>query len=158
MPTIEFDRSLTTELSADRLWELLEGAFRDPSTSPFWPVDLEETEPVEVREGNPITATYKIGPVRVRPSYYFVDVEPPRSLSYQSDADHPLDGGATVRIEPGRHAATLHWTGTYRTRRHPMSPLAYLFVRLYFLDAFFGRLQANLDELASTDSPRRPRP
>lgn len=155
MPTIEFDRSISTELDAARLWQLLVEAFENPGESPFWPVDLEETEPVEVREGNPITATYKIGPLRVRPSYHFVDVDPPRSLRYRSDADHPLDGGATVRIEPTRQGATLHWTGSYQPRLHPMAPFAYLFVRLYFLDTFFRRLEANLDHLASTDiSPR----
>lgn len=147
MPTIEFDRSITTGIDADRLWQLLEEAFEDPGASPFWPVGLEETKPVEVRAGNPITATYKIGPLRVRPSYHFVDVDPPRSLRYRSDADHPLDGGATVHIEPTDSGSTLHWTGSYRTRLHPMAPFAYLFVRLYFLDAFFGRLEANLDHL-----------
>lgn len=153
MPIIEFDRTIDTDLDPDRLWRLVEQAFEDPGTSPFWPVDLEETEPVAVREGNPITATYKIGPVRVRPSYHFVDVDPPRSLSYRSDADHPLDGGATIWIEPGPRGSILRWAGSYRTRRHPLAPFAYLFVRFYFLDTFFGRLKTNLESLGG-DRPR----
>lgn len=159
MPTIDFDRAIETNIDAEDLWRLLEGAFEEPGTSPFWPVDLEETEPVEVREGNPITATYKIGPLRIRPSYHFIEVHPPRLLRYHSDPDHPLDGGATVRIEPGRRGATLRWTGSYRTRRNPTALFAYLFVRLYFLDTFFSQLETNLHQLGSKlreDEPRRP--
>lgn len=161
MPHVEFDRTIETDLPADELWRLMVRAFEDPSSSPIWPVDLEETHPVEMREGAKVSATYKLGPVEVGAAYHITEFEPGQFFSYKSDRSHPLKGGATVSVDARAGRATLRWRGAYTTRLHPMAPFAYLFVRLYFVRSFFRRLEANIRDYEDQfPGPRRqpPRP
>ncbi len=143
---IEFDRTISSELPADELWPLVKGAFENPATSPLWPVPLEEVEPIELSDGAPIAATYAVGPLKFRPRYHITDFdERGRSFRYQSDAYHPLKGGATVRVQPRQQSnSALRWTGSYRPRLHPLAPGAVVFVRLYFVRTFFANLESNL--------------
>ena len=153
MPEIDFDRTIETDLTPRRLWELMVGAFENPATSPVWPVDLEEVDPVKLKAGQTVEGVYKLGPIKSRLSYHITDFDPPRAFSYRSDDDHPLAGGATVEVQHRRAGTSaLRWHGHYKTRLHLKAPAAYLFVRFYFLDTFFGRLEANLQKVA----PGRP--
>ncbi|MBA2662744.1 MAG: SRPBCC family protein [Bradymonadaceae bacterium] len=129
----------------EELWRLIKEAFQEPSRSPIWPVDVDEVEPVELMEGAMVQATYKLGPLKARPSYSITRFEPGRSFSYESNPSHPLQGGATVVVEPREAmASALRWYGSYRPRLHPMAPGALLFVRLYFLRTFFAGLEEKL--------------
>ena len=140
-----FDREIETKLSPDHLWTLIKQAFEDPSKSPVWPVELEEVEPFEMDEGQTVRATYKLGSLRVRPSYSITGYdEPLKTFSYASAPTHPLKGGATVLVYPRANGSVLRWHGEYRLRLHPAAPAAALFVQLYFLDHFFERLEENL--------------
>ena len=141
---ITFDRTIDSTLPPRELWRLMKEAFEDPSQSPIWPVELDEVHPVTLRVGEEVTATYKLGPLKARPSYHITDLQPERRFSYQSDADHPLAGGATVQVQSRDDASTLRWRGTYRPRLHPAAPAALAFVKLYFLRTFFTQLEKNL--------------
>ena len=156
--TIDFDRTIETTLSDRELWRLLKEAFEDPSTSPIWPVDLEETQPTELREGAPITATYKLGPFRASPHYYITDLQRGRSFSYESQSSHPLAGGATVEVLPRPGGSALRWRGSYRPRLHFQAPAAVLFVRLYFLRTFFSRLQSRIEDYQKSTASKPERP
>ena len=145
MLDIEFDRTIDTGLPAAELWTLIKQAFENPAESVIWPVELEEVNPVELRCGAIVEATYKIGPLRARPSYRITEFERGHSFSYESTADHPLQGGATVEVEPMEpRGSTLRWHGSYRPRLHPLAPGAVAFVRLYFLRTFFAHLASRL--------------
>lgn len=144
LPSVDFDRTINSSLPAEALWRLMRQAFEDPGRSPIWPVELEESDAVELAEGATVVATYKLGPVEVRPCYHITDLEEGRSFSYRSDASHPLDGGATVVVRGRNGGSALRWYGSYRPRLHPLAPGALLFVRLYFLRTFFARLEENL--------------
>lgn len=142
---VDFDRTIESSLPGRELWRLMQQAFEEPNKSPIWPVDLEESDPVELREGAKVAATYKIGPLKTHPSYRITDFEPGHSFSYESEPSHPLEGGATVVIQRRDGASSaLRWHGSYRPRLHPLAPGALLFVRLYFLRTFFARLEQNL--------------
>jgi hypothetical protein len=144
MLEVEFDRTIESDLPPQELWRLMKEAFEDPSRSPIWPVELDEVNPVELRLGAEVTATYRFGPVKAQPSYYVTEFEAGKSFSYESYPDHPLEGGATVEVLSRDGASALRWRGAYRPRLHPAAPGALAFVRLYFLRTFFSRLKANL--------------
>lgn len=145
MLKIEFDRIIESSLPKQELWRLMRQAFEAPHQSPIWPVELEEVDTIELAQGATVTATYKIGPFKGKPSYKITDFESERRFSYGSDPSHPLKGGATVEVlerEAGRSA--LRWSGSYRARLHLLGPAAYVFVKFYFLDHFFTRLTRKL--------------
>ncbi len=155
MLRIEFDRTIDTDLPATELWNVMKEAFEDPASSPVWPVDLEKTRPIELRRGAEVAATYRVGPVAVEAAYHITEFEPGVRFRYESSPSHPLAGGATVEAEPRQQGSQLHWTGRYRARLHPLAPFAYLFVRLYFIETFFRRLEENLRAYENTTPPER---
>ncbi len=148
---IRFDRHIDSSLPTQTLWGLIKEAFEDPGHSPLWPVELEEVEPIVLRPGEPVTATYKVGPFRFRPAYHIRSVEQGRRFSYESDSTHPLAGGATVEVSTAHDgSSTLRWRGAYQPRLHPLAIGAVLFVRWYFLEHFFERLEQNLRKIEAT--------
>lgn len=155
---VRFDRKIESSLPPEELWRLMKEAIENPPGSPIWPVDLEDMEPIELAPRATVTATYKIGPIKVRPLYHITSLERGRSFSYESNSSHPLAGGATVKVQ-GRPNGTslLRWYGSYRPRLHPLAPGALLFVRLYFLRAFFTRLEANLCKYEASYASRKHR-
>ena len=159
---IDFDRCIDSRLPADELWGLMKSAFENPADSPIWPVELDEVHPVELQEGATVEGTYSIGPFNSHLCYQITEFLPGRQFSYESGEDHPLKGGATVRIVPRYDESTLRWTGHYRPRVHFAAPAAVAFVKLYFIRHFFGALEAKLRRYeANRQTPadhRRPSP
>ena len=151
---VTFDRTIESELPPQQLWRLMKEAFEDPSQSPIWPVELDEVNPVELSPGAEVKATYKLGPLKARPGYRITDFEAGRRFSYESDADHPLAGGATVEILSRDGDSALRWYGEYHPRLHPAALGALAFVRLYFLRTFFARLEENLRQYEESFSAR----
>ena len=93
---VSFDRTIESDLPPQELWRLMKEAFEDLSRSPIWPVELGEVNPVELCLGAEVTATYRFGRLKARTSYHVTEFEAGRRFSYESDLDHPLEGGATV--------------------------------------------------------------
>lgn len=152
---IEFDRMIGTGLDADELWRLMKEAFENPATSPIWPVELDEVHPVTLQEGTTVRATYALGPIKNQLSYRITEFRPGHRFSYESSPDHPLAGGATVEVAGHDEGSTLRWSGRYRPRLHLAAPVAWGFVRWYFVDAFFGRLRENLRRYEEQHRPRK---
>ena len=145
MLNVEFDRTIESSLPPEELWRLIVEAFEQPRSSPVWPLDLEVVELDHLAEGAKVDGTYKIGSLEVEASYRIRDVDPGRAFTYESEPTHPLEGGATVAVEPragGKSA--LHWYGEYEPRRFFEGLAAVTYVRLAFLPTFFSRLEARL--------------
>ncbi|RAL22436.1 hypothetical protein DL240_11355 [Lujinxingia litoralis] len=141
---LSFDRTIDTRLDPELLWELVVEAFEDPANSRIWPIELDEVSPITLRPGATLSATYRFGPLHTHQNYMITEVVDGQSLSYCSQASHPLKGGATLSVLESLKGSQLRWVGSYRPRLHPLAPGALLFVRLYFLNAFFARLEHRL--------------
>ncbi|TXD40792.1 hypothetical protein FRC96_04960 [Lujinxingia vulgaris] len=153
---LSFDRSIDTRLSPEVLWELLVEAFEDPAHSRIWPIDLDEVSPITLRPGATLEATYKLGPLHTHQRYVIGEVVEGQSLSYSALGSHPLKGGATVSVLESLQGSQLRWVGNYTPRLHPLAPGALLFVKLYFLNAFFSSLEhkIRLQEAMLDEAPR----
>ncbi len=142
---ISFDRTIETVIEPAELWRLVKQAFENTAESPIWPVELEEKEPVTLAEGAVVEATYKVGPIKARPRYRITAFdEEARRFSYAAASFHPLRGGATVEVLSRGEKSALRWYGDYRANWHPLAPGAVLFVKFYFLEHFFARLEEKI--------------
>ncbi|MFB6374554.1 MAG: SRPBCC family protein [Bradymonadaceae bacterium] len=145
MLTIDFDETIESSLPADELWYLITDAFENPDASPVWPVQLDAVDVERLREGATVTGSYQIGALAVQARYRVTSLDPGRAFSYESEPTHPLDGGATVAVEPRDDGTSaLRWSGTYRPRNYLTGIPAVLYVRLGFLPTFFPRLETKL--------------
>lgn len=142
---ITFDHTITTALSGEQLWDLLEQAFRNSDASPIWPHALETIRSAQVETGALVRATYKgPGGMRSDVTYRFADVDPGRRLRYVAEPSHPLRGGGTVEIAPAPSGSALRWFGAYEAPWRPASLAAAAFTQLYFSGRFFAALERTL--------------
>ena len=137
-----FSRRVPSKLPPDELWKNLAAAVQDSVGHPFWPTDLEESHSARLKSRGLIHVQYKGWLASLPVTYRITALDKEhRRLSYQSTADHPLQGGATVRVVKGANGGSeLHWTGAYRYPWY--SPAGLLLPR--FLRRFFRRLRRNL--------------
>ena len=144
---IAFARTVRTQINSERLWPLLEQAFRNSDSSPIWPHALESIRSAQVETGALVRATYK-GPAGLQShvTYRLAGVEPGVRLSYVADPSHPLRGGGTVEILSAPAGCVLHWFGSYDVPRRPAALAAAAFTRLYFTGRFFATLESKLGE------------
>jgi hypothetical protein len=142
---IDFEHHIESTLSADRLWALLEDAFVDSRTSPIWPRKYETLESEGLSAGATIHATYHIGPRNAPQTYQIPEYSAEeRRFVYRNGPQHPLDGGAEVRVEPTGSGCVLHWVGGYDVEIKPASLGAAAFVKFWFEDRFFDTLRDNI--------------
>jgi hypothetical protein len=137
-----FSRKIPSKLSPGELWRQISSAIQDSVGHPFWPTDLEKSKSSRFRTNGLIHVTYK-GYLRPTPvTYRIVQLNDEQHiLQYESTGDHPLDGGATIRVHRGaKGGAELHWSGSYTYPWY--SPMGALLP--YFLNRFFGKLRRNL--------------
>lgn len=137
-------REIPTSLSTDALWDYIEAAFRDSTTSPLWPNDLETLRSAGLAAGAQVTATYKTPLGASSHTYTIGEYSSGQGFTYLTGPGHPLRGGGRVLVLPTGSGSTLVWSVEYTYRG--FSPSA-LFVRFYFVPRFFARLEANLRAL-----------
>lgn len=143
--TINFDETIESSLPSDELWHLITDAFENPDASPVWPVQLEAVDVDRLSEGATVTGSYQIGALGVEARYRITSVVPGRAFAYEAESTHPLDGGATVAVEPRDDGTSaLRWSGNYRPRNYLTGIPAVMYVRLGFLPTFFPRLETRL--------------
>lgn len=137
-----FSRKLASKLSPSELWQQLTSAVQDSVGHPFWPTDLEKSKSTRFRTNGLIHVTYK-GLLGAKPvTYRIINLNNEQHvLQYESTGDHPLDGGATVRVARGaKGGAEIHWSGSYTYPWY--SPMGAFLP--YFLNRFFTKLRRNL--------------
>lgn len=159
-----FQRTVQSRLTADRLWKQVRNAFRDSSDHPFWPQEFEHIEGEELQEGGRIQVTYHTPTGDQTVTYDLVEYDPDRKrFQYRATDDHPLDGGGTLKINAlsetdespsgnESYRSELVWTGSYRHRWYSLSAL---YLKWYFLDAFFGAMEENLRAYEQKDHTKR---
>jgi hypothetical protein len=142
---ITFDHTISTALSSEQLWDLLEQSFRNSDASPIWPHALESIRSAQVETGALVRAVYKgPGGVQSHVTYRFDAVEPGRRLSYVAEPSHPLRGGGTVEVSAAPIGSVLHWYGGYEVPWRLPALTAAAFTRGYFAGRFFGTLERKL--------------
>lgn len=137
-----FSRKVASKLSPAELWQQLSLAVQDSAGHPFWPTDLEKSNSARFRTNGLIHVTYK-GLLGSRPvTYRIISLNNEQHvLQYESTGDHPLDGGATVKVSRGvKGGSELHWSGSYTYPWY--SPMGAFLP--YFLNRFFSKLRQNL--------------
>lgn len=145
---IDFEHHIHSSLSPDELWDLLLDAFEDSTNSPIWPRQFETLKSDGLTAGGRVHATYHLGPSGVEQEYRIpeFDAEEHRFV-YRNGPSHPLDGGATVRVEESDDGSVLHWAGGYDVGIGPRSLGAAAFVKFWFEERFFGALRENIGEV-----------
>jgi hypothetical protein len=144
---ITFDHTITTSLSGDQLWDLIEQSFRNSDASPIWPHALESIRSAQVESDALVRANYKgPGGMQSHVTYRLADVEPGRRLRYLAEPSHPLRGGGTVEILPAPTGCLLRWYGRYDVPWRPSALAAAAFTKLYFAGRFFTVLEERLRE------------
>lgn len=137
-----FSRKIPSKLAPEELWQQVTAAIRDSTGHPFWPTDLEKSRSTNFRANGLIEVSYK-GILGSRPvSYRITGLQNDQHiLHYESTGNHPLDGGATLRVNRGfRGGSELHWSGAYTYPWY--SPMGAFLP--YFLNRFFRKLKSNL--------------
>ncbi len=134
-------REVPTSLPAGALWDHLAAAFRDSTTSPLWPNELETLRSAGLAAGAQVTATYKTPFGASTHTYTIGEYSPGHGFTYLTGPEHPLQGGGRVLIAPAARGSTLVWAVDYSYRGLSLSAL---FARLFFVPRFFARLEANL--------------
>lgn len=137
-------RAIPTSLPSAALWEYLEAAFRDSTTSPLWPNELETLRSAGLAAGAPVTATYATPFGASSHTYTIGEYSPGQGFTYLTGPEHPLRGGGRVLLQPAANGTTLVWAVDYTYRGLSLSAL---FVRFYFVPRFFAALEANLRAL-----------
>lgn len=137
-------REIPTSLSVSAFWDYLEAAFRDSTTSPLWPNELETLRSAGLAAGAPVTATYVTPFGASSHTYTIGEYSPNQGFTYLTGPAHPLQGGGRVLLQPAAGGTTLVWSVDYTYRGLSLSAL---FVRFYFVPRFFARLEANLRAL-----------
>lgn len=142
-------RELTAPLAPEAVWAHLEAAFRDSTTSPLWPNELETLRSDGLAAGAQVTATYSMPFGASSHVYTIDDYSTGQGFTYLTGPRHPLQGGGRVLLAPSTGGTTLIWSVDYTYRGISLSAL---FVRYYFVPRFFARLEANLRALKTMDS------
>lgn len=145
---LTFDQTIPTSLSATHVWDLFAQSFLDSRKSPLWPDAMETLKGDSFERGAIISATYKLGPVKMPQSYRLTrcDVET-RELIYRTRPGHPLIGGGHVTISPYGEGCRIHWRGAYAKKFSLTSVGAALFTQHYFEARFFDAIKRNLRHL-----------
>ncbi len=144
---------ITIRLAPGMLWDHLAAAFRDSTSSPLWPNDLETLRSAGLAAGAAVTATYKTPFGASTHTYTIGEYSPGRGFTYLTGPEHPLQGGGRVLLQPAADGTTLVWSVDYTYRGVSLSAL---FVRLYFVPRFFARLEANLRVLEKPGFSEKP--
>ena len=148
---LRFERSIAVDAPAGSTWRVVAQSFRDSRTSPVWPHELETIESPDLAAGGSARATYRIpivGPVTQ--TYRIVEFDPSeRQLRYETTAEHPLRGGATIRVVDVAGRARLEWVGGYDVSLSPRAQISAAFTRFLFLDPFFDSLEDGLARWAT---------
>jgi hypothetical protein len=148
-----FSRKVASKLSPADLWRQIASAIQDSAGHPFWPTDLEKSKSDRFRTNGLIHVTYK-GFLGSRPvTYRIIHLNNEQHLlRYESTGDHPLDGGATVKITRGtKGGSELQWSGSYSYPWY--SPMGAFLP--YFLNRFFAKLRSNLRDFESEKKYRQ---
>lgn len=146
-----FSRKISCELSPAELWRFLATSIRNSEAESCWPNELENSRAESLRVGGSMHVVYRAGPLRSPVTYRIMACDPDQHLfTYKATKDHPLKGGATVKIVAREGGGSeLDWAGAYQ---FPWYSTAGAYFRFYFLDRFFARLEEGIRTLE-----RRPR-
>ncbi len=123
---LHFHVEMEVEHPAKVMFEQLVLGLTDSEKSWIWPIEYENSaEPPEggVHEGCLVKMTYRV-PRFDKPdvpaksatySYTLAQYKPDDLLLEYQSIDHPLSGGAVVRVEPvSVNNSRIHWQGAYR--------------------------------------------
>ncbi len=138
-------REIWTPLSPAALWADLEMAFRDSTSSPWWPNALETLRSNGLATGAEVIATYKTPFGVSTHTYTIAEYSPGHGFTYLTGPTHPLRGGGRVLLRPTTDGTLLVWSVDYSHRGFSLSAL---FVRFYFAPRFFAWLEDNLRKRA----------
>ena len=139
MQPISFEQTLHSPLSPDRLFAALSEAFEDSAQADLWPDAGARLRALEkpLHEGGIVEASYGLGPLKSAVPYRLARLDPERrELRDAATGKHPLEGGATVRVEPEGAGARLTWKGAWTARR-PWGLGALAWFKLWYEPMFF---------------------
>jgi len=152
--TLHFIVDLKTNFPADVIFEQLVLGMTDSHRSWLWPVEYEDSPdppPAEIKEGQRIRMTYRvprfdkpeIPPKPATYSYVWPQYKPAERLLEYRSVDHPLEGGAVVRVIPlSETTSRLSWVGAYRQK-----PSQEIVIKsmLRYIPFLYGKFEDNIE-------------
>ena len=123
--TLHFNVELNTRFPADTIFQQLVLGMTDSHRSWMWPVAYESSPdpaPDVIHEGMQFRMTYRVPRfddprIAAKPvtyTYSLPQYRPVERLLEYRSVDHPLEGGAVVRVIPlGPTTSRLSWMGSY---------------------------------------------
>lgn len=146
---VTFEQTFQIALPIEAAWKTLVDGIQNSTTSNVWPHELAEihTAQIPAKKGSHIIVHYRLGPLKRRAEYRISEFSSPKRLCYQTTTDHPLEGGAEVRLTKSANGTSCTWSGGYRPKNLFGWPSLFWF-KAYYERAFFKRLRENLSRLS----------
>jgi hypothetical protein len=152
----DFRRRISSDYSPPELWQKLADSLRHSRSSALWPNEIEEVYGESLRKGGLLHAIYHGFGMRRHATYELLSFDPNgHSFRYEATPKHPLEGGGSVRVKARPDGSSvLEWSGSYS---YPWYSLAGLYLRTYFLQNFFHKLEAGIRAEETLNPPARRR-
>jgi hypothetical protein len=142
---LSFDHEIGSNLSPQRIWELLTQALSGDHSSGLWPTSYSTISGDVVNGGNVTEVVFGWSKIQYRLS----DVTLEKRLTYSPQAGQALVGRSHIELY-GRPdgGTTIHWFGNYEVS--PLSPRGV--VLRFYEQVFFYSFERNLRRITSRET------